>query len=133
MPDPSPNPPKVFFEGVSAPVRYLLAVCVSLFGLVFFLAPAGWTPKIVLVAFVLESISIPLALILIAPRRFVFVGRVLAGWLFALCTLYVAYQWLLPSSFMEGGVGAPNKFNSLRALLFLGLPSGWYAWKGKLI
>lgn len=59
-------------------------------------------------------------------------GRVLAAWMCLLCFVYAGYQWLAPSSFFEGGLGSPNKFNSLRALLLVGLPSGWYAWKGKL-
>jgi hypothetical protein len=133
MPEIPSHPPKAFFEGVSAPVRYLLAACILLFALLFPLSPSSWSMKKAVAVVIVESISNPLLLILASPRKFAVLGRVLAGWMFALCLVYVAYQWLAPSWFLEGGLGSPNRFNSLRALLLLGLPSAWYAWKGKLI
>lgn len=133
MEDKTGHDSKVFFEGVSAPVRYLLAGCLAILALLFLLPTAKRSPESTLMFFLIDSVCVPLVLVLIAPRRFVLVGRAVAGWLFVLCSFYVAYQWLAPSSFLAGGLGAPNKFNSVRAMLFVGLPGGWYAWKGKLI
>lgn len=125
------RPDKVLFEDMSRGARWLLAGCILLFAAFMPLMIAEWTLTRALTIAAIEVVFIPLALMLIEPRRFYVLGRVIAGLLCAGCLVYLGYELVTNPGSVS--LSRPSVLNAARATLFLGAPCGWYAWKGKLI
>lgn len=122
---------KVLFEGMSRGARWFLAASLLLFAVFIPIVIARWTVTRVVTVAVLEIVFVPLALMLLDPKRFYRLGRALAGVIGAGCLVYLGYELATNPGSMS--LSQPSVFNAARATLFLGAPCAWYAWKGKLI
>ena len=128
------KPDKALFEDMSPFLRGLLAFLLAAFGTLLPLMVPEWNATRIRTVVLAELTIAPLVLLFVAPRRFRGLGRLVAGFICVGCFSYLGYELLVDPSPAEGGSpGQPNVFNAARAVILLGLPAGWYAWRGRLV
>lgn len=112
--------------GASGFVRWTLSPLMLIFAVFMLLLVDGWTPSRIALMAGMELACLCLLAGFWLPRRFgAWAFRVLAGLVFFAYAYYVVHQFFLTNASSRSGL------LSLMGFLIIGVPSFWYAWKGR--